>query len=228
MDWSGPHRGYILFGKCEETKEKLIVSVGSAKDPIPHQSSFLGELRTVKWALQQTTQFRGAARTEIFIDNKLLVDALNRGIGAFCGDRRCARVFAFICENERDVKFSYFPGNMNQIADQLSRVSSTEVARQPTERSILAIDRPSEQEIERKIRSAHFGHWGYMTTLQNLLLESERWPNMERVLRDFVTRCPNCAINGEEQRRDAPSTEKSRRNGEAESSSMGCRKKSKR
>ena len=214
VDWSGPHRGYILFGKCEETKEKLIVSVGSVKDPIPHQSSFLGELRTVKWALQQTTRFRGAARTEIFIDNKSVVDALNRGIGAFCDDRRCARVFAFICENERDVKFSYLPGNMNQIADQLSRVGSTEVARQPTERAILAIDRPSEQEIERKIRSAHFGHWGYMTTLQNLLLESERWPNMERDVRDFVARCPNCAFNGEEQRRDAPSTEISRRIGE--------------
>ena len=145
VDWSGPHRGYVLFGKCEETKENLIVSVGSAKDPIPHQSSFLGELRTVKWALQQTTQFRGAAKTEIFIDNKSVVDDLNRGIGAFC-----ARVFAFICENERDVKFSYLPGNMNQIADQLSRVGSTEVARQRTERAILAIDRPSEQEIERK------------------------------------------------------------------------------
>ena len=53
-----------------------------------------------------------------------------------------------------------------------------------------------------------------MTTLQNLLLESERWPNMERDVRDFVARCPNCAFNGEEQRRDAPSTEISHRIGE--------------
>ena len=32
--------------------------------------------------------------------------------------------------------------------------SSTEVTRQPAERAIRAIDRPSEREIERKIRSA--------------------------------------------------------------------------
>ena len=53
-----------------------------------------------------------------------------------------------------------------------------------------------------------------MTTLQNLLLESERWPNMERDVRNFPSSCPNCAFNGEEQRRDVPSTEISRRIGE--------------
>ena len=53
-----------------------------------------------------------------------------------------------------------------------------------------------------------------MTTLQNLLLESDRWPNMEQDVRNFISRCPNCAFNGEEQRRDAPSTEISRRIGE--------------
>ena len=214
VDWSGPHRGYILLGRREKTGERLIVSVGSAKDPTPHQSSFLGELRSVKWALQQTAQFRGTVQTKMFIDNKSVVDALNRGIAAFCDDRRCARVFGFICENENRVVFSYLPGNLNQIADQLSRIGSVEGKRQPAERAVLVIDRPSEQEIEQKIQAAHFGHWGYMTTLQNLLLESDRWPNMEQDVRNFISRCPNCAFNGEEQRRDAPSTEISRRIGE--------------
>ena len=215
VDWSGPHRGYVLWGITEATRERVIVAVGSAKDPTPQQSSFLGELRAVKWALQQTTQLRGTMKSEMFIDNKSVVDALNKGIAAFCDDRRCARVFAFICENERDVAFTYLPGNLNQIADRLSRMGATEVTRgQPPAKAILAIDRPPEQEVERKIRSAHFGHWGYTTTLQNLLLESDRWPNMEKDVRHFIARCPNCAFNGEEQRRDTPSMEVSHRIGE--------------
>ena len=51
--------------------------MGSAKDPVPHQSSFLGELRAVKWALQKTTQFRGAKETKTCIDN----NSANRGNG---------------------------------------------------------------------------------------------------------------------------------------------------
>ena len=77
MDWSGPHRRYVLFGKCGATKKRLIVAVGSAKDPVPHQSSFLCELRAVKWALQKTTQFRGAKETKTCIDN----NSANRGNG---------------------------------------------------------------------------------------------------------------------------------------------------
>ena len=46
-----------------------------------------------------------------------------------------------------NVLFSYLPGNLNQIADQLSRLDSSGVTQQPLDKAIMAIDRPSEQEI---------------------------------------------------------------------------------
>jgi len=112
MDWSGVHRGFILYGK--EGDRSYIVAVGSEKDPTPHQGSFLGELLTVKWALAKTQFIRGSILTQTFIDNQAVVSALNKGISAFLGDKRGARVFAWICNNEKFCSFSYLPGSLNQ------------------------------------------------------------------------------------------------------------------
>ena len=193
----------------------MTVAVGSAKDPCPNQSSYLGELKTVKWALENTRIFRGETPTRVIIDNKGVVDALNKGIEAFCSDKRAARVFDYLCSNENWCTFDYLPGNANQVADQLSRMNPPEDKKpRVSNAKVHAVDRPSFDVIEQRIRDAHFGHWGPRVTIQNLLLDHERWEGMEKDVRNYIDECPNCAFNAYSQTRDLPSTEPAQHAGE--------------
>lgn len=212
VDWSGPHRGFVLHGIYDDIK--AVVSVGSAKDPCPHQSSFLGELRTVRWALHSTQQFRGSVKTKVHIDNRAVVSALDTGIAAFCDDRRGARVFADICENERFLTFHYVPGSLNEGADCLSRMSVDSSSKTKINSQGVSAIRPPPQEILSRIRQAHYGHWGPETTYQNALMEFEAWPNMRKDIMEFVKRCPNCAYSGDPQIRNDPKTSFARRMGD--------------
>ena len=76
-DWCGGHRGFTLTGMLGKTKH--LVAVGSARDPIRNQSSFLGELRALEWALSETRHLRGNWKTTVFCDNQGVVSSLLRG-----------------------------------------------------------------------------------------------------------------------------------------------------
>ena len=210
VDWCGGHRGFALTGLIGVNK--YLVAVGSARDPIKDQSSFLGEIRALEWALSETRHLRGNWKTTVFCDNQGVVSSLLKGIEAFCNDRRSARIFGRICGNEPFAHFVYLPGTRNGFADILSRLRE---GSQGQEIDVLeSVERPNDDVIYRRIQSAHFGHWGVQTTLQNLLMEGERWPRVEEDVRNFIRRCPHCAFNGDEQVRDLPSVEVSTAKGE--------------
>eukprot|EP00210_Caulerpa_lentillifera_P005398 g5160.t1 len=106
-------------------------------------------------------------------------------------------------------QFRFLPGRSNVVPDYLSRQNELLLVQDSTCAS-LSLD----QGIVSKIKHAHFGHWGYETTLQNLLMMYPRWKNMESHVRRYIDQCPNCAFNGASQIRDLPSIEVSRSPGE--------------
>ena len=190
VDWSGLHRGYILQGLVGN--ESFTVAVGSAKDAHPFQSSFLGELKTTQWALDSTRQLRGSTKTTVFIDNQTVVSSLNRGIEAFCKDRRQTRVFAWICENEPFASFSYLPGTQNEAADFLSRMTNPQEFPKPR---INQVD-DEELSFEDHFAWAHAGHFGYKKTLDNLRKQGCNIPHMSSKVREAIESCRHCQFFG--------------------------------
>ena len=192
VDWSGIHRGYILKGLTKE-QEEVIVAVGSAKDPGVFQSSFLGELRTVQWALDSTKHLRGSTLTNVFVDNQSVVTSLNRGISAFCNDRRQARVFAWICENEHFISFHFLPGTRNQEADILSRLNNPRDSDLQVEVNPIDGDNLS---FDEHFKWAHAGHFGFAKTLDNLRKQGCTVSQMGHRTRALLQRCKHCQFFG--------------------------------
>eukprot|EP00210_Caulerpa_lentillifera_P009603 g9160.t1 len=202
VDWSGTHRGYILYGR--KTDKNIIVAVGSEKDSSPFQSSFLGELQTAKWGLLKTQWLRGSTKTTVHIDNQAVVSALRRGIEAFTTDRRCARVFAWICENESFCSFSFLPGTLNQVADQLSRLipPMTKKKTQVDWIENRILERPSTPTRNRIIAEGHHGHWSPEKTRKNIEMQFGKWPGMDQDVKEFCRKCEQCQYHGGLQTRD--------------------------
>eukprot|EP00210_Caulerpa_lentillifera_P004461 g4257.t1 len=202
VDWSGIHRGFILYGK--KMGKSTIVAVGSEKDPSPFQSSFLGELQTAKWGLLKTQHLRGSVETTVFIDNQAVVSALKKGIESFSNDRRCTRIFAWICGNERFCSFSFLPGTINQVADQLSRLNPPVVEKKTQigwiENQIP--ERPDTPTRNKILSEGHLGHWSYEKTKKNIEMQYGKWPGMDQDVREFCRKCKQCQFHGGLQVRD--------------------------
>jgi len=99
-------------------------------------------------------------------------------------------------------------GASHSLADLLSRSTYLASRTGQTPKLCLPIvPRPSQEEISFRLRHAHFGHWSYEVTLQNVIMEFGRWPGVESDVRAYIQRCPNCAFSGAPQVRDVPSTE---------------------
>eukprot|EP00210_Caulerpa_lentillifera_P007618 g7276.t1 len=202
VDWSGTHRGYILYGR--KTDKNTIVAVGSEKDSSPFQSSFLGELQTAKWGLLKTQWLRGSTKTTVHIDNQAVVSALRRGIEAFTTDRRCTRIFAWICENESFCSFSFLPGTLNQVADHLSRLipPTTEKKTQVDWIENRILEHPSTPTRNRIIAEGHHGHWSPEKTRKNIEMQFGKWPGMDQDVKEFCRKCEQCQYHGGLQTRD--------------------------
>jgi len=197
-DWTNFHVGYMLFGVTAESGEKKLLDLGShgMKETT---SSFLGELSGIVTALKKTKRLRGHVQTLVYSDNCGVVDKLKKGVAVSDDVRVCRRV-EYILHNEANAEFRFLPGTENTGADALSRLKLK--IQRTRQVNVVGSSRPSGEELKRRLRQAHFGHWSAEITCQNARLEFGSWPGMKRDAEEFVKRCPNCAFSGHPQIRD--------------------------
>ena len=187
-DWSTTSMGYVLFAITEGGS--MIADVNSAVSTLGSTiSSFLGELRGIAWALQKVRHIIWTAPVKICCDNAGTVQRLQR-MEAMGGDVRCSRLMVWTMENFPQAKFEYIPGIRNVLADYLSR-KNTKQGKEV--RSVGVVQqRPTEEEVKRRIESAHRGHWHAERTWQHLKRDGDTWPGAREEVLDYVRRCPNC------------------------------------
>jgi len=198
-DWTDFHVGYMLFGVTAGSGAKKLLDLGSHV-MAETTSSYLGELEGIITALKRTRRLRGHVQTTVFSDNRGVVEKLRKG-AAVSDDVRVCRRLEYILHNEANAEFRYIPGTENTGADALSRLQS-KIQRTRQVNVVKSSHRPSEDEILRRLRQAHFGHWSAETTFQNARMEFGSWSGMRRDAEEFVKRCPNCAFSGHPQIRD--------------------------
>lgn len=201
IDSSSNAHGAALFQGTQ------LITMWSAINRRPHASSSDSEITGLSRALNAFKPYLIGYPFTVLTDNRAVLSALNPENQSDVIKRHLDTIqywFGSRCS------IKHIAGVSNQLADLLSR--SCYLARRSQEqRQCMPINvRPSENEIQRRLNHAHFGHWGYMTTLQNLLLEYGRYPYVENDVRAFVDKCPNCSFSAAEQIRDLPNTEISR------------------
>ena len=212
VDSSSEAHGAALF------QGRNLISMWSAINQRPHASSAESEITGLCKALQAFRPYIAGIPVTVMTDNKAVLSALNPDNQSDVVKRHLDTV-QFWFGNQVCIK--HIAGAANKLADLLSRsryltmrdngnLAVVERATQcmPVQR------RPSQMDVKRRLDSAHFGHWGFKTTLQNALLENSRWPGIEADVRNFIAQCPNCAFSADPQVRDLPSTDISRHMGD--------------
>lgn len=218
-DWSGEYAAYILFADVEEDsggvqvkKTRRLVDMGS-RVVNNCTSSFLGELKAVKWACSSTRHYRGDVPTVLHVDNEAVVHALGHRPWVD-SDIRVMRVLAWLGDNEPGILPRYLPGSKNVGADLLSRPvghPSVQDLMQPlryrdtgeedkclqvgvrTGRAVglVEMERVWENDI-------HLGHPGIELTWQNA---KERGLQVSKAeVRDRVKKCRACMSFGRAQK----------------------------
>jgi len=197
-DWTDFHVGYMLFGVAADSGAKKLMDIGSHV-MAETTSSFLGELSGIVTALKKTKRLRGHVQTTVYSDNCGVVDKLKKGAAVSDDVRVCRRV-EYILHNEANTEFRFLPGTENIGADALSRLRSK--MQRTRQVNAVKFSRPPGDEVMRRLRQAHFGHWSAEITCQNAKMEFGSWPGMRRDAEEFVKRCPSCAFSGHPQIRD--------------------------
>lgn len=193
-DWSGEHAGYMLFAATDNGLE--LVDLGSCK-LYDSTSSFLGELKAVKWACVATKAFRGSTPLLIRTDNQSVAEGLQNH-GCCFADKRALRIVGWIVGNE-DFTVEFLPGVLNMGADLLSRPRKL---RKPIKKPKLLSNSTQVNMIldstkQREIAKAHAGHWNPYKTLQNLkMVYPDLWDGAEEDVREFIRKCDKCRLHG--------------------------------
>ena len=207
LDSSATAHGAALF------QGQHLVTMWSAFNARPHASSAESEITGLSRALQAFKPYLLGVPFEVLTDNRAVLSALtptdqsdvmksHLDVIQYWFGSRCT--------------IRHLPGAANQLADLLSRSAylsqRSGSAGSPVSAAVTA--GVSRAEIQRRLESAHFGHWSYLTTLRNAQLEHGRWPGMERDVREFVDRCSSCAFSASPQTRDLPGVTVARQMGD--------------
>ena len=128
-DWSQTGCGFVLFSGAPELGR--VVAVNSRTRDEKHLSSYLGELRTIQWALAQVKTISLGRKIYLYNDSNSCCLRLNGTPKA--GDLldvRVARSWSWILENyilPGRLEIAFLPGLTSEIADLLSRWSTEEL-----------------------------------------------------------------------------------------------------
>jgi len=122
-DWSQTGKGYVLYSG--RPSEGRIVAINSRRHSEKGLSSYLGELKTIRWALSEIKQISAGLTVHLFTDSQSSALRLTGTPSADdLMDSRVARAWAWILENyllSGRLKISFIPGLTNSTADALSR-----------------------------------------------------------------------------------------------------------
>ena len=157
-DWSQEGQGYALYGG--DPGQGKLLAVNSRCHDERHLSSYLGELRTIVWALCETKSFTARRKLKIFTDSNASVSRLTSTPSSRdLMDSRVARAWAWILENfllPGRLEIAFLPGMSNETADLLSRwgpkVDDPTMALTVNETELSQADI-----LEEHARSGHFG-----------------------------------------------------------------------
>jgi len=185
------------WGACLVQKAKVICCASGTWPKVwSYKRSNELEMEAVVRALTRFRPWIFGREVVVYTDNSSVQSLANPENHSDFVKRRLDRI-QDICPH-----FRFLPGRTNVLPDYLSR--QEELQSSPNAKcATLSFD----CDIEAKIRNAHFGHWGFQTTMQNLLLSSPRWKNMEQHVKEYIDHCPNCTFSGAPQTRDRPSVE---------------------
>jgi len=199
VDSSSVAHGAALF------QGENLIAMWSILNRRPHASSADSEITGLRKALDAFKPFLVGNKFTVYTDNKAVFSALNPANQSDVIKRHLDSIqfwFGSTCNIE------HVAGASHSLADLLSRSTYLASRTGQTPKLCLPIvPRPSQEEISFRLRHAHFGHWSYEVTLQNVIMEFGRWPGVESDVRAYIQRCPNCAFSGAPQVRDVPSTE---------------------
>ena len=184
-DWSQTGCGFVLFSGAPELGR--VVAVNSRTHDEKHLSSYLGELRTIQWALAQVKTISLGRKIYLYTDsNSSCLRLKGTPKAGDLLDIRVARSWSWILENyilPGRLEIAFLPGLTNEIADLLSRWSTEELVGSVEIRG----------EIQDLILSRHaaWGHFGVAETRRRLLSEGIRCSYKD--VRMALLRCASCA-----------------------------------
>ena len=186
-DWSDGGQGYALFmGKQPEGR---MVALNSRREVSGWKtSSFLGELKTIVWALKDVEHLLQGDRVTVWTDSESSQKRLMSCRLDDFSDKRVSRCLGYLLENfpiGARLKVKFLPSGDNSFADQLSRWDVSSVSQ------VGHITSEQEQQIEK----AHRGHWNARKTNWHLKREGIHFKGMWKAVKDFVQRCPECQFH---------------------------------
>lgn len=175
VDWSGEFAGFLLFAVIGEKEE--LIEIGSSKIK-EKTSSYLGEMKSIVWALKRTKALRGDIKTVIINDNEAVCKRLKEQ-PLITDDKRTFRLWGWFVANEPNAQVEYRPGVLNEGADYLSR---------PQRVSNITNDEDNKEEDWINL---HFGHVG----LKTMIYRGKKWGiNMTpKEMKERQSKCDVCA-----------------------------------
>lgn len=186
VDWSGQegqsgHAGYVLFG-IDNTNHQHLLDMGSGVMK-GVSSSYLGELRSLKWACEKTRMMRGDVITSLCTDNLAVCQKLSHE-DLTSTDKRVVRLWGWLLANESSLVTSFVPGEDNVAADILSR-------------PVMALtQRRSLGDTFDKVRNAIWkvhrdGHWSERKMVFQLHQQGYEAPR--KLIAEVLKACPVCS-----------------------------------
>jgi len=184
-DWSQNGKGYVLYSGLPS--EGRIVAINSKGHSERSLSSYLGELKTIQWALSEIKTLSAGKKVNLFTDSQSSALRLSGTPSSDdLLDSRVARAWAWILENfllSGRLRISFIPGLDNATADTLSRWSG------PVP---MEVGEVQTRTGEARVREVHEeGHWGVEGT--RFRLEERGIEVAHSVVRRVVRECEVCA-----------------------------------
>lgn len=206
VDSSSEAHGAALF------QDQKLLTMWSTMNRRPHASSSESEITGLSRALKALRPYLVGTRFTVLTDNRAVLSALSPENQSDVIKRHLDSI-QFWFGSQWQIR--HIAGAANQLADLLSRSRYLTQRRDQSSIQCMPVEqRPPAEEIKRRLQSAHFGHWSYNVTLKNALMEQSRWKGMEKDVKDFIDRCPNCAYSARPQVRNVPDVQISRKMGE--------------
>ena len=161
-DWSKESSGFILMSQGRPIWMGSRIMQGWKR----HHSSFLGEAKAVKWALQQCQWIVQGCQVTVYTDSmSSLQSFLNPRKWIETKDCRLSRIMSFLVSNYsigNNLRFEHIAGKDNVIADALSRWKLDQNCEKC---SIHAVDSVIQRMTWRRwMQVIHKGHYGLKVT----------------------------------------------------------------
>jgi len=184
-DWSQTGKGYVLYSG--PPSKGRVVALNSRSHSEENLSSYLGELKTIQWALTEIKAISAGSVVRLFTDSQSSSLRLSGTPSPNdLMDSRVARAWAWILENfilPGRLEVSFIPGLDNSTADSLSRWRG----KPQLDVSATRVQTPLAQ-----IRRIHGeGHWGIEGTC--FRLEERGLEATRDKVREVVRSCEVCA-----------------------------------